>query len=127
MTVLVREAMLAVTAFACVAPPAETGAVLLRASSPEADVEAPRATDGLLSLEIVRVINPARHAFNLLLVAGEDEVVARLAPFPPDRRARFAIRARPRSGRLRVRLERVDGRPLPDLVEVRVESLARRR
>jgi hypothetical protein len=81
----------------------------------------------VLRLEIVRIVNPARNAFNLLLVGEGGEIVGRVAAFPADRPARFAVRAPQRRGRFRLRLEQVDGRPLPALVEVRIGPLDRRR
>jgi hypothetical protein len=126
-TGLARGALLALAVYACAAGPAEEGRIQLSASAPEAGVEVPTRAGGLLGVEIVRIVNPARNAFTLLLVAEGGEILARFAPFPPDEPARFAMRAPDRAGRFRLRIDPVDRRPLPELVEVRIGPLARRR
>ena len=122
-----RATLLALAAFACAAHSAEPGLIRLGAASPEAGVELRTAGADVLRLDIVRIINPARNAFNLMLVGEDGEIVARVAAFPADRPARFAVRAPQRRGHFRLRLEHVDGRALPDLVEVRIGPLDRRR
>ncbi|MBC9031050.1 hypothetical protein IAG41_01465 [Sphingomonas sp. JC676] len=86
----------------------------------EALVEVPPGERTVVYLEITHIDNVARKPVTLIVAPeGGGEPIARLALYPPDQPARFALRVPGDTRRLRVRLGEAAG-DTPASIELRV-------